>query len=803
MASADHNPKPTSSQGTLGGGGSRASSNVLAKGKTGSSHAAGSRRSAAGKINPALLPEESPYSLSFFLRALRNNWLFAVLGLVLGGVLSLVYSKSLTKVYQAAALVEFVPDVVSPMGNKDDSARFWGMLVDNREYYETQYALITSDLVLSRVVREKGLQSDPQFLHYKPEKPILLEDATAMLRARVKVEPVKASRLVLVSCEDSVPAMAAMLCEAVARAYVRQNHEKQAKGMTDAADWLSGQLEHFRGELEDTENKLHEFKKTNDLPSSSPEEVSRMIRMDMETYDKALAETRTQKQEYLARYTELSKISADNPDQLPASELLSNGFLSGLRQHYQEAVRARRELLGEGKGENHPLVKRADETIQQTKKDLLEEVRNIQGSLARDLAVIAHREAGHAGLYEGSRRQAVELNLKELEYHRLDRLRSQNEKLYGMLLDQMKEADLARMMNVETVRVVDPPIVPKTHIRPNVPANVGAGLAVGTFLGLLLAVLREQLDRSVKTPADVETHLGLPFLGLLPAVAEDGELAGGKRRGVNAPKPRRPRRAPAGGGDRELLVHERPLSAVAEAARSIRTNLLFMNPDKPPKVLLVTSAAPSEGKTTVGCAIAITLAQGGQRVCVVDCDLRRPRLHRIFPSPGAPGVTNVLVGEATLDEVALPTVVPNLFCIRSGPIPPNPADVLHSEKFREFLAALGERFDRIIIDSPPVAAVADGTILSTLIDGVVFVVRAFKTTRVLAQQGLRSLLDVDANVVGVVLNAVDLQREHSYYQYYYYKREGYQARPMSEDDQLTSGMRLEEPRERNDEQRPG
>lgn len=776
MASADHKQRPAAAP--------RASAKDPAAGPK------GQRRKVSGKTNPALVPEESPYSLSFFLRALRNNWLFAVLGMVLGGVLSLVYSKSLTKVYSAVALVEFVPDVVNPMGNKDDSARFWGMLVDNREYYETQYALFTSDLVLSRVVREKGLQSDPQFLHYKPEKPIPVEDATAMLRGRVKVEPVKASRLVTVSCEDSNPAMAAMLCEAVSRAYVRQNHEKQAKGMTDASDWLSGQLEHFRGELEDTENKLHEFKKTNDLPSSSPEEVSRMIRMDMETYDKALAETRTQKQDYLARYTELSKVGAENPDQLPASELLNNSFLSNLRKQYQDAIRSRRELLGEGKGENHPLVRRADETIQQNKKDLLEEVRNIQGSLARDLAVIAHREAGHAGLYEGSRRQAVELNLKELEYHRLDRLRSQNEKLYGMLLDQMKEADMARMMNVETVRVVDPPVVPKAPIRPNVPANVGAGVAIGTFLGLLLAILREQLDRSVKTPADVETHLGLPFLGLLPAVNEDGELAGGKSRQKGPSSPKRPRRAPAPGGERELLVHERPLSAVAEAARSIRTNLLFMNPDKPPKALLVTSAAPSEGKTTVGCAIAITLAQGGQRVCIVDCDLRRPRLHRIFPAPGAGGVTNVLVGEATIEDVAIPTIVPNLFCIRSGPIPPNPADVLHSEKFREFLLGLGERFDRIIIDSPPVAAVADGTILSTLVDGVVMVVRAFKTTRVLAQQGLRSLVDVDANVVGVVLNAVDLQREHSYYQYYYYKREGYQARPVAEDDQRNIVMPL-------------
>lgn len=727
--------------------------------------------------NKVQLPEETPYSLSFFLRALRNNWLFAVVGVVLGGVVSLLYSKSITKIYSASALVEFVPDVVSPMGDKGDSARFWGMLVDNREYYETQYALFTSDLVLSRVVREKGLTQDPNFLHYKPEKPVPIEDATAALRARVKVVPVKASRLVTVTCEDSSPQMAAMLCEAVARAYVRQNHEKQAKGMTDAADWLSGQLEHFRTELEDTENKLHEFKKTNDLPSSSPEEVSRMVRLDMETYDRALAETRTQKQDYLARYSELSKVSPDNPDVLPASELLTNAFLSELRKQYQDAVRARRELLGEGKGANHPLVKKADETIAQTKSDLLEEVRNIQGSLARDLAVINRRESGHAGLYETSRREAVELNLKELEYHRLDRLRSQNEKLYATLLEQMKQADLARMMNVETVRVVDSPVVPKAHIRPNTPANVGAGLAVGLFLGLLFALLREQLDSSVKTPGDVETHLNMTFLGLLPSVDENGELAG---QGRNRKRPLVARRqAPP---NRELLVHERPLSAVAEAARSVRTNLLFMNPDRPPRSLLVTSAAPSEGKTTVACAIAISLAQGGQRTCIVDCDLRRPRLHRIFSEPGAPGVMNALIGEATLDEVALPTQVPNLFCVRSGPIPPNPADVLHSEKFHRFLQQLINKFDRVIIDSPPVAAVADAVVLSTLLDGAVFVVRAFKTSRVLAQQGVRSLLDVDANMVGVVLNAVDLQREHGYYQYYYYKREGYASRPVSLDD---------------------
>src|SRR4029077_6223704 len=179
----------------------------------------------------------------------------------------------------------------------------------------------------------------------------------------------------------------------------------------------------------------------------------------------------------------------------------------------------------------------------------------------------------------------------------------------------------------------------------------------------------------------------------------------------------------------ELVVHEHPLSGIAEAARSIRTNLTFMNPDRPFRRLLVSSAAPMEGKTTVACSIAIALAQGGQRVCILDCDLRRPRIHRIFDRAGDAGVTNVILGEATVDEVAKSTMVQNLWAVPPGPFPPTPADMLHSERFRKFLDDLSDRFDRVVIDSPPIAAVTDSAVLSTLAEGTVFVVRAFKTSR--------------------------------------------------------------------------
>jgi capsular exopolysaccharide synthesis family protein len=202
---------------------------------------------------------------------------------------------------------------------------------------------------------------------------------------------------------------------------------------------------------------------------------------------------------------------------------------------------------------------------------------------------------------------------------------------------------------------------------------------------------------------------------------------------------------------------------------------MFMNPDRRHKTLLVTSAAPAEGKTTVACSIAVSMAQGGLRTLIIDCDLRRPRLHRIFDRVGDPGVTSVLVGEATFDEVAKPTLVDNLYSVPAGPVPPNPADMLHSERFRQFLADATERFDRVIIDSPPVVAVTDSAIIATLVDSCVLVIRAFKTSLAITRRGMRALRDVDAPLAGALLNAVDFKRYEYTYEYGHSYGYGYGA----------------------------
>jgi succinoglycan biosynthesis transport protein ExoP len=671
-------------------------------------------------------------------------------------------------------LLEIDPRPMQPLKDKTNdvldmgAGEYW----DTRDYYTTQYKIIVSERVLSKVVGDLALAHDAAFMGIKGSQAerVSPASATAVLRGRVIVDPVKNSRLVFIKVEDPDPKRAQRISDAVAGAYIEQNLDTAVNASGDAVVWLGGQLDHLKRELEHDEDALHQFKRENDLPSTSINEASNMLRVEMQELDTALTQTRTKKEEVAARYAELSRVPTDRPDQLPASVLLGNGFLESLRKDYEDSEKEYRSLMAEGKGESHPLVKKAADRTAHAKETLLTEVKSIQDSVGRDLAILTRQEKGEASLFEATRKRAVDLNMKEIEYHRLDRARDQNEKLYGMLQERMKDSDLARMMRVNNVRVVDPALEPSDPIRPRNITLLPMGTLIGLLVGLGLVFARDALDNSIKTPDDVEQQLGVTFLGLLPR-SDEGAAPRYGRRG-------RRKGAQEGTTVAELIVHERPLSGVAEAARSIRTNLMFMNPDKPYKKLLVTSAAPAEGKTTVACSIAIAFAQGGQRVCIVDCDLRRPRLHRIFDRVGDAGITSVMLGEATLDEVVKPTAVTNLWSIPAGPLPPNPADLLHSARFKRLVDELSERFDRVIVDSPPVVAVTDSAIISTLVDGTLFVVRSFKTPRNLVAQGLRSIRDIDGNVIGAVLNAVNLNsNEYSYYyHYYYYKREGYQAK---------------------------
>jgi capsular exopolysaccharide synthesis family protein len=650
-----------------------------------------------------------------------------------------------------------------------------GSYWDNHEYYETQYKIITSLKVATVVAGQLGLNHDGGFLMNAPPgvaapTPVGVTEQQAgqALRARVKVDPVKDSRLAVVKLEDADPDRAQRILTALVDTYIAMNLEEALASTTQAVDWLQGQLDHLKTDLESSEMALHDYKEKKNILSVALDDQSNMLREEMKQLNDALTNVRTKREQVAARRAELAKINASDPSVLPASELLQNSLLQTLRHQYIEAMRERDSIRKTGKGESHPDVASAQAKVDLAKNAVLAEVKNVQGALDRDLAAISHEEGGLAGLFEAARKRAFELNLLEIEYNRLRRAKDNNEKLYSLVLERTKESDLARMLRVNNIRVIDPPLRPGGPIRPQVPFNISVGIFVGVLLGLGAAMGRAMIDRTVKTPDDVEKEVGITFIGLLPEIDDE------RRLGPTYGK-KKPRLRPKDIKHPELIVHEFSMSGIAEAARTIRTNLLFMAPDRPFQTLLVTSAGPAEGKTTIACCIAIAMAQAGQRVCIVDCDLRKPRLHRIFGKGSKVGVTTALL-EESIDNAVSTTVVPNLSVIPAGPIPPNPAEILHSERFKAFLEQVQGRFDRVILDSPPIVPVTDGVVLSTLVDGTILVVRAFKTTKDLARHALRALMDVGANIAGTVLNAVNLNKgEYKYSHYYYYHRDGYYA----------------------------
>ncbi|WP_437286435.1 GumC family protein [Sorangium sp. So ce406] len=723
-------------------------------------------------------PGERTIDLVAAWRTVSKHWAIALTTMIFVALSVTFYTLGQKKIYQSTSTLQFDPNPPRPLGRGVDTVvdmgagSYW----NNREYYETQYKVMRSMRVALAVVAQLNLHNDAYFLKdlprdaaAPPPMSVSPEEAAEELRERLVVEPVKDSRLAIVRYNDADRERAQRVLSMLMDVYIEQNLDDALTSTNSAVDWLRTQLDKLKNDLETSETSLHEYKKSNNILDIDFEDKTNLLREEMKQINDALTTVRTRREEFAARSQELAKVDPNNPLDLPASELIQSPVLQTLRARHEECVRERDALIGSGKGENHPDVRAATERVAANRNSLIAEIKNVQGAVNRDLAIVRRQEAGLAGLLEGAKKQAFELNSLKIEYDRLRRTKENTEKLYQIVLERTKESDLQRMMRVNNIRVLDRPNLPIEAIRPRVPVNITIGILAGLLLGIGAAMARAMLDRTLRTPDEVERELGLPILGLLPEFDR-------KERAEALPRKARHRGKLAASSVRpELIVHDQPKSGIAEAARAIRTNLLFMSPDQPYKTLLIASAGPAEGKTTVGCCIAVAMAQAGQRVVLIDCDLRRPRLHAIFDKGPEVGVTSALLDDSAIDdENALKTEVENLYVIPAGPIPPNPAELLHSDRFKALLRKLQGRFDRVIIDSPPIGAVTDGAVLSTLVDGTVLVVRASATTHDFARHGIRALLDVGGKTVGVVLNAANLnRREYGAYRYYGDKTDGY------------------------------
>jgi capsular exopolysaccharide synthesis family protein len=715
-----------------------------------------------------------------YLGAIPKNWPLLAALTVLMGVGAIFYTFGQTRIYEARSVVEFDPPTPQPLGAQIEGfVDPGGQYLNTRDYYATQFWIIKSERIARAVVQQLNLNQDGAFLdnappgQQRPPRNIPVEDAAGRLMSGVSVEPIKGSRLAEVKYKDADPARAQRIVSTLVDTYVQNNLDDLAQASNQAADWLHTQIGALKQELEASEMSLHEYKREKNILSVSMDDQSNMLRAQMSQLNQALTEIRTKREELSSHRSELDKIafSHESPLELPARELMSNPTLSSLVSSYIGSQSEIEGMSAFGKGSNHPEVRAAAARQAVTKSAMELELTNVRRSLASEQAALEKEIAGIQRLFDDAEQQALDLNLLEIQYNRLKRGKDTNEKLYALVTERSKESDLTKLLRINNIRVVERPNVPKAPISPNVPLNIAGGFLAGLVLGLAAALGREALDRSIKTPDDAERVLGLSFLGLVPSI---GDGAASTYYTYSRRKQRELERQRALEGPIELTAHLHPTSGVAEAARAIRTNIFFMSPDRPYRTLLVTSAGPSEGKTTVACCIAIAMAQAGRRVVLLDCDMRRPRLHRVFGMDKDVGITTSLLDLSQLDSIVHETPVTNLSVVTTGPLPPNPAEILHSEAFAKLLTSLRDRFDCVVIDSPPVVPVTDSAILSTSVDGTVLVVRAFKTSKDLARRAARSIRDVGGHLVGSVLNAVDLDRhEYGYRYYYYYKREGY------------------------------
>jgi capsular exopolysaccharide synthesis family protein len=690
---------------------------------------------------------------------LKRKWLILmVLLIAIGGVA--LWTLSRTRIYRSTAtvLVDFqAPQVLGSKVREVvdlNVGRWWR----TQRYMETQRRVIASKTLAVIVASRLGLANNAEFWGEAAPTEPSVDAAASRLMALVSAVPSKGANILEISAEHPKPEMAKILANALAQAYMDHNIRHKMTSAEGAVKWLADQLDTLKKELETAEMALYTFKKTNNIISVSIKDKQSLIARQIWKLNDGLTEIRMKRIALLARRKQARAALRDQPQLVPLDTVQSSALVQALRTVFVEE-RRKYLVLKQRYLEKHPLVVGQKAKVGAARSDLKEEIQNILATVESRYRELHDTERSMAGALQGAKNEGLDINRREVAYRRLERQQKNTEELYGLVLSRMKESDLSSQIKSNNIRWLDQATASIIPIRPRIQLNLAIGALLGLLFGIGLVFLVELMDASIKTQEDIGFVPNLVFLGLMPHIP-----------GTPATRGRRSPPNP----DADLIVHRNPKSAVAESCRAIRTNLLFASPDQTMKRIVVTSAGPTEGKTTTGVSIAVAMAQAGNRVVIVDTDMRRPRLHRIFGVPGTEGITSVLLGDVQLDDVIKSTEVPGLYVLPCGPAPPNPAELCQSEKFKTVLAGLSERFDRVVMDSPPVMVVTDAVLLSTIADGTLLVARTGRTSRTALRDATAQLQDVGANVVGCVLNDMDLERRG--YGYYRYRRYGYGGR---------------------------
>lgn len=586
--------------------------------------------------------------------------------------------------------------------------------------------------------------------HLAPYVDVLMSNLTA--------EPLPDTRMLVVSVTHTEPKLAADIADNIAQVFMKRSFETKTEKYSNTSDWLDRSTRELQAKVEQAEKELADYSSSHNIYSSDGKE-----NLAIEKLTKIHAEVTRIQNERLLKQSLYQEVQAGRVAQLP--ENFSDPRIGELQKRLGElAVQLSR--LEISFGPKHPQVIAAKEEMTTLQKQIDDSRGALQERLKADYERAVRDEQSLSGALALAKNEASQQNQAGIDFNIKKKNVEIANSLYTEFLQRTSQAKITEHEQHNTLKMIDPPQVPVSPVAPNRPRTILIGFLMSLLAGVGLVFFLEYLDNTVKTVEDVSRFTQLPALSVIPAIS------GHKRRSLKSASNGSKKtsnglsvnKGNGFNGDRLFALDTR--SSVAEAYRVLRTSVLLSSTDKPPKTILVTSGQPGEGKTTTAVNTAISLAQLGSSVLIIDCDLRKPSVHKVLGVDHVDGLSTYLTRGGDIDEVIQKLPIPNLSVLTSGRIPPNPAEMISSSKMKEMLRILGERYDHIVIDSPPLLKVTDPVILSTLVDGVILVVHGGKSTRDVVRRTRHELSAAGARIFGVVLNNVDAGHE-AYDSYYY------------------------------------
>ncbi|HYG25858.1 MAG TPA: polysaccharide biosynthesis tyrosine autokinase [Caulobacteraceae bacterium] len=661
-------------------------------------------------------------------------------------LLGLVATLMTTPVYRATSVIQI--EQQAPTVTNLEGAEALGQSGGDRDFLQTQYELLNSRSLAERVVERLNLAEDEAFLRQRSSSPLARlggeaplpasldarrRRAVSIVRSNLEPEPVRGSSLVRISYDSPDRTTAARIANAVAENFIGANLDRRFGASAYARKFLEERLAQVKARLEQSERELVAYAAQQNLVSVGSGEsdtsggaaAQSLTAADLASMNSALSAAKGERIRAEQRWRQAASTPVAS-----LSDVLQSPTIQSLRQTRAALQAEYQEKLGVYKAD-YPQMVQLKSRMDEIDRQIANEAQNIKQSLRNQYEVAVRQENALQQQVSGLSSGVLDLRHRSIQYNIIQREVDTNRTLYDGLLQRYKEIGVAGGVGANNVAIVDRAIVPSSPYKPNLLFNLAIAGALGLLLAIGCAFIAESIDDTITAPGDIESKLGIPLLGSVPEL-------------------------PKGLTPTEALADTR--SAFSEAYYSVRTALQFSTSQGAPRQLLITSARPSEGKSTSAVALATNFARLGMRVLLVDGDLRNPSLHRALEAENTVGLSNYLAGREQLSALAQPTPHPNLFFVSCGPLPPSPAELLAGGNIERLIADAALDYELLIIDGPPVMGLADAPILASVVGGTVLVVEANSTRQTIVKTALRRLQVGRARVVGAILTKYDARR---------------------------------------------